>query len=78
MRIVTLVAFLVVESLLVVSLRRLGWLGTGHAIVLVVCVIFVALPLLLTAWLIAGNGLRFSIRSALAAVALWPYFCPCP
>ena len=71
---IILVGFLFLESAMVVSLRTLGWFGTGGAIRLVACLFVALLPLLLATFLLARNRLRFGLRSLLGMVALVAVF----
>lgn len=69
-----LVSFLLVEAAMVVSLRTLGWFGTGSAISLIACIFVTILPLLLAVVLLVRNRLRFGLRSLMGIVALFAVF----
>ena len=58
---------LMVEAMVVVSLRWLGWYGTGNAFVFVGCLIVTALPLVAALAVLIRRRLKFSLRSLLAA-----------
>ncbi|MEX2115091.1 MAG: hypothetical protein WD845_17990 [Pirellulales bacterium] len=69
-----LAGLLLLEAGLVVSLRTLGWLGTGSAIGLIICTLATFLPLLIGLVLLARNRLRFGLRALMACVALVAVF----
>lgn len=69
-----LLALLLLEIALVLSLLTLGWFGTGIAIQLVTCIFVTVLPLLVACVMLATNRLRFDLRSLLSAIALIAIF----
>jgi hypothetical protein len=69
-RMLALLAVLILETGLTVSLWADGWLGTGSNLRLLACAAAAALPLSVAAWLLLRNRFRFGLRSLLAAMAL--------
>ena len=65
---------LILEGVLIISLRTLGWFGTGNAIQLVACIFIAALPLLIAVAMLAKNRFRFGLRTLLVAVTLVAVF----
>lgn len=65
---------LVIEIALLVSLRTLGWLGTGDAMKWVAGVLLAGLPLLVAVGMLARHRFRFRLRTLMIAVALVAVF----
>jgi hypothetical protein len=71
---VILVVLLILEGALVISLRTLGWFGTGDAAQLIGSVVVSALPLLIALAFLAINRFHFGMRSLLGTMALIAIF----
>jgi len=71
---ILLVSMLLLETMIVVSLRSLGWYGTGNAVYFVACLFVTFSPLLVAMILLLRRGLRFSVRSLLASTTLVALF----
>ena len=71
---ILLVFILLLETMVVVSLRSLGWHGTGNAVYFVACLFVTFSPLLVAMVLLFRRGLRFSVRSLLASTTLVALF----
>lgn len=69
-----LLFILLLEAILVVSLRWLGWYGTGSAVQYAACLFVTALPLLAALAVLLHNGMQFSLRSILTATFLVAVF----
>lgn len=69
-----LIGFLLVEVAMLVSLRTLGWFGTGSLVHSIVCLFVSLVPLLVATALLVRNRLRFGLRNLLVAVALVAVF----
>ena len=67
------VALLLIEVVLIVSLRTVGWLATGGAIRWMACLLAALLPLVVAAGMLI-NKRRFSLQSLFAVVALVAVF----
>ena len=71
---VVLVTVLIIEVAISVSLRWLGWYGTGSAIQFSACLVFTLLPLLIAFVILLHKRLKFSVRSLLLVTALSAFF----
>ncbi len=71
---VFLLFVLLLETTLVVSLRWLGWYGTGNAIQLAACLFVTLLPLLVAIVVLLRRRLKFTVRSLLVATTLVALF----
>ena len=71
---IVLLCVLLLEAAFVLSLRSLGWYGTGNAIQLLACISVTLLPLLVAAAMLLRNRLRFGLRALLAATTLVAVF----
>lgn len=71
---IVLLCVLLLEAVLVVSLRGLGWYGTGNAIQLLACIFVALLPLLVASAMLLRNRLRFGLRALLIATTLVAVF----
>ncbi len=69
-----LIGFLLVELVMLVSLRTLGWFGTGNVVHSIVCLFASLFPLLVATALLVRNRLRFGLRTLLVAVTLVAVF----
>lgn len=69
-----LVALLIVESALAVSLQSLGWFETGGLLRQVACALLALLPLAAAVVLVARRGFRFSMQVMMIATALLTLF----
>jgi len=65
---------LLLEAAFVLSLRRLGWYGTGNTIQFLACVFATLLPLLVASAMLLRNRLRFSLRTLFVATTLVAVF----
>lgn len=65
---------LIFEVMVVVSLRWLGWYGSGNAFLFLGCLIVTALPLLVALAILLRRRLKFSLRSLLAVTMLVSLF----
>ena len=69
-----LVVVLLLEAGLVISLRWLGWYGTGNAIKFAACLVVTFFPLLVACVLLIRRRLKFSVRTLLVATTLVAVF----
>lgn len=72
--ILILIGFLLSEVAMLVSLRTLGWFGTGSLVHIIVCLFATLFPLLVATALLVRNRLRFGLRTLLVAVTLVAVF----
>jgi hypothetical protein len=73
-RIAILPAILVLEIVLVASLRTRGWEGTGSSLLWAGSIVAALIPLLIAAALLFRKGLRFDLRTLLVVTALVSIF----
>jgi hypothetical protein len=69
-----LFTFLLLEVALVLSLRSLGWYGTGSAIQVIACVAVTLLPLVVALAILLRRRLQFGLRALFIATALVAFF----
>jgi hypothetical protein len=74
LRVLALLAVLLIETALTVSLWASGWLGTGDHLRMVMAGVAAALPLIVAAALLFRHRFHFGLRSLLAAMALVAVF----
>jgi hypothetical protein len=73
-RVAALLAVLLIETALTVSLWASGWLGTGDHLRMVMAGAAAALPLIVAAALLFRHRFHFGLRALLAAMALVAMF----
>ncbi|MFO0916242.1 MAG: hypothetical protein U0795_25005 [Pirellulales bacterium] len=69
-----LVSVLVIEILLVGSLRQFGWYGTGNGLQFAGCLLVTGLPLILAGAVLLRRRCKFGVRSVLVATAMVAVF----
>ena len=68
------IGLLVFEIILVISLRTLGWVGTGNSAKWIGSLVAAAIPLVIAFGLFLKSGRRFSLRALLISMALVSIF----